>query len=167
MHRRAYTSALRLFIVFLSRRLRSLNYRCNAICYSFIFMQTMDCHGCKWSNFAFCTMCENKEELLQFLQNHNVIKKIVNCDVCGTPATFDNNRDIWRCQKINKKRIGKKVKTIKCNFHVSLLRNTWFENSHLPLKTACQFISNYLYLDPPHQVKLEHEFNLSAHTVVD
>jgi len=65
------------------------------------------------------------------------------------------------------KKEGKKVKSIKCNFHFLLLQNTRFENFHLPLQTTCQFISNYLYLDPPRQVKLEYEFNLSAHTVVD
>lgn len=56
---------------------------------------------------------------------------------------------------------------IKCNFKLSMKKNTWLKGSHLPLKKTLQFISMWLTLPYPRHELLKSELAMSSETIVD
>src|SRR5580765_1294397 len=117
----------------------------------------MDCEGCILKLKSFLRMCDNKEELFEFLKSHNVIKKSVTCSSCGEPATFDSRKLKWRCQKRRKEKKGHKIQVVSCSFSTTIKKETRFENANISIETACTFIGFFVTMSPPHQKFLETE----------
>lgn len=72
----------------------------------------MDCQGCVLKLKSFLRLCDDQERLFEFLKSHNLIKKSVTCLSCGKPATFDNRKLKWRCQKARKVKKGHKIQIV-------------------------------------------------------
>lgn len=127
----------------------------------------MDCKGCNFTCFEFLKILDNKDSLLKFLEDHNIIRKNVVCPTCQNLAVFNKNDLFWRCQKSNKKQKGKKTFVVKCNFKLALKTGTWFERCALALDVACKFIAWYVFLPPPREAILMKELSISSKTYVD
>lgn len=128
---------------------------------------TMSCEQCVLKLRSFLRMCDNRDELFEFLKSHNVIKRSVTCSNCGKPAVFDKHQLKWRCQKKTKVKKGHKFQIVSCSFSATIRKDTWFRDSRISIETACAFIAYFVSLKPPRQDFLEKELDMSSHTVVD
>lgn len=125
----------------------------------------MDCQGCVLKLKSFLRLCDDQERLFEFLKSHNVIKKSVICSSCGKPATFDNRKLKWRCQKARKVKKGHKIQIVSCSFSTTIRKGTWFENSNISIEAACIFIGYFVTMGPPRQKFLENKLEMSSCTI--
>ena len=56
--------------------------------------------GCESSILKFHDKLKEKEFLITFLQNHNLIHKSYQCHRCGEECQLDYPSWTWRCQKL-------------------------------------------------------------------
>ena len=94
-----------------------------------------DC-GCPNSLFEFHDSIKDRDFVIEFLRNHNLIGKEKECPKCKGLCSFDKWNLNWRCQKshsVNKKRKRK------CNVKLNALKGTFFCKSHLDLEVILKF----------------------------
>ncbi|RLU25123.1 hypothetical protein DMN91_003215 [Ooceraea biroi] len=127
----------------------------------------MDCEGCTLKLKSFLRICDDQQQLLEFLKSHDVIQKSVICSSCGEPATFDNRKLKWRCQKTKKVKKGHKIQKISCSFSITIRKGTWFENANISIEAACTLIGYFVTMNPPRQKFLETELEMSSRSIVD
>lgn len=112
-------------------------------------------------------MCDNREELLEFLKSHNVIKRLVTYSSCGKPATFDNRQLKWRCQEKRKVKKEHKIQIISCSFSITIRKDMQFQNANISIEAACMFIGYFVTFSPPRQEFLKTELKMSSRNIVD
>lgn len=116
----------------------------------------------------FLNLTYNKEELLEFLFNANVIKRSLNCPQCNNIISVCFEDLMFHCTNHYYKVIRNKKRQRKmCNFKLSALHGTWFENYRLNLVKTCRFIAYFLFFRPPRQLLLQNELQMGSHSIVD
>ncbi|XP_076180851.1 uncharacterized protein LOC143153468 [Ptiloglossa arizonensis] len=115
----------------------------------------------------FLTLCNNYDDLVQFLIDEKVIHSTMKCMKCESEMTFHRKELMFRCrrvfyvQKPNKKKLRKQ-----CDVKIRAFHNTWFEHAHLPIQTICRFIACHIMLMPPRQEFTMKELGISSSTAV-
>ena len=105
----------------------------------------------------------NVPKLIEFCQNHGVILKEKFCDYCNSLCRLDTTSKCFRCDKTYVR--GHK-KRRRCNFKVSIFRNTWFSYSHVDIETNLYFV--VLFLQDFFSYKfVQSELGLSKPTIND
>lgn len=118
----------------------------------------------------FLHLTHDQDQLLEYLFNHNVIRRKIICPRCKTELFVRHERTslIFRCTNNYYKIIrGRKKRKMKCNFVLSALHQSWFSRSNLDLVKSSRFIAYFLFLRPPRQSFLQKELQMSSRIVVD
>lgn len=106
---------------------------------------------------------------MNYLCDKRVIWREIKCPRCGNilNCEFEDSL-IFHCTHKYYKIIRKKKRQrIICNFMLSPLHGTWFENFRLGFQKVCRFIGYFIMLKRPHQTFLELELEMSSTSVVD
>lgn len=83
------------------------------------------------------------EDQFKFIIDHNLVQKNKACPHClhNCKLIRKDNKLFWLCRK--RSRVDGKNVT-KCYFKQSIFKNSWFENSHLPIQKHIMIIKRYL-----------------------
>ena len=101
-------------------------------------------HGNLWTvqtvilvtGFFFHLYTGNIEKILKYCQDHGVILSSRACPHCNSVCRLDYRCKYFRCDKSVS---GDHKKRRRCNFKVSVFKNTWFDKSHLDVETNLFF----------------------------
>ena len=96
----------------------------------------------------------------EYLIKHGLVPEKIECPTCKTELQ-SSDRKYFRCQKSNND--GQK----KCSFKQSVLKDTLFKGSHLPIGKTLQFVYHWLTRNTPRHEFLEEDLEIDSHTVVD
>lgn len=126
----------------------------------------MVCQGCSFSLMNFVLLTANEVALLDFLYEHGVLNKTVNCPKCEKVCKFYKSEFKFMCTNTTtiKNQHKKRVK-VRCNFNISGKKNTFFNNTNLSMREICHFVGLWLF-STPKQTVLEYELGWSSKTVV-
>lgn len=100
---------------------------------------------------SFGNICKSKEKAISFLQDLEIVPKRTDdppsCPACFGPMTTIANSDYalgwkWICKK--RKRFGQD----KCTATVNPLKDTFFENVHLPINFVLMFVFHFVKNTP-------------------
>lgn len=132
--------------------------------------------GIASGTMALCTGCEQTFEqtiarfyqqddtAIEFFQCHGVLPKKLICKSCLKECNFDSERNRFHCNRQCTNPKNKRVK--KCNYTVSIFKDTWLENAKIKPNENLRFLN--IYLRPIFSQKyLEENFGWSPHTAVD
>lgn len=91
--------------------------------------------------YEFLHMCNNYDKLIDFLITRKVTHGTMNCIKCRKKMEFHQNNLLFSCNATSyvKNQNKKRVK-IQCNLKISAYKNSWFEQSRLPIQNVCRFI---------------------------
>ncbi|KAK5642740.1 hypothetical protein RI129_008907 [Pyrocoelia pectoralis] len=126
----------------------------------------MDCITCINFYFSFIGLCTRTDELIAFLQAHQVLPRTIDCPMCKKPCALvqDGFRLRFRCRRTLKE--YKKELSKKCNFSVSAMKGTIFDGSRLDITTICHFICHWLHGPYPRQLFLMEQLQISSNTFI-
>jgi len=128
----------------------------------------VSCIACKWTTLGFCSLCNNTEELLNFLVRHHVVLGCCWCERCGELCRVDFARLSFRCDRRHVQRDSRGRRRMwRCNYSRSLFLGTWFSSVRLPLQTVCKLICLWLTFRFPRQNLIKTELRISSSTVVN
>ena len=82
----------------------------------------------KWNWNKIQIFCQNKEELIKYLQEKSVLSSKQKCPTCSSDMKLDLDKEGWRCRKTNV--VPKRGKVV-CDTYVSLKKNSWFDRSKM------------------------------------
>lgn len=126
------------------------------------------CNKCENTLISFLALCEDKENLFNFLYKHGVLCETKNCPKCNAPMWFDAKIFRFQCNKrslVSKRK--QKGKYVKCNYTVSQFKGTFFERHHISIFKICKFVAYWTLLPPPRTLILEQELEITRRTVTD
>ncbi|EZA50804.1 hypothetical protein X777_11059 [Ooceraea biroi] len=95
----------------------------------------------------FLAVTHNKENLINFLIEHHLINKEIQCPKCNSNLEINTSNLTFRCYKVyyeqnnHKKRVKKQ-----CSFQTSAKCATWFSKSKLDLETVCRLTAYFIML---------------------
>ncbi|XP_066970137.1 uncharacterized protein [Macrobrachium rosenbergii] len=84
----------------------------------------------------------NYERLIQFCQDHGLLRKQAFCPHCGNKCRLDLQKKAFRCYRLYAPSL-KKAKR-RCNYYLSLFKGTWFSGSLMDVETVLFFC--YIYV---------------------
>ena len=122
------------------------------------------CTGCHigygqfWEEYG-----NNSEQLIALCQKHALILKQKNCEKCGEICRIDISKKAFRCDKSY---VVGHNKRKRCNFYVSLFKDTWFDHTKLDIETNLKFVVLFIRNYYSCQAAIE-ELHLSNHTLTD
>lgn len=118
--------------------------------------------------YEFFAIINDYEALINFLIQRRVIRDAIICRNCGSELKVNRRTLLLRCSySWYESARHTKRRRKHCNFEISAFHGTWFEKMHLDIQTSCRIISTFLYSEPPHQSKMEMEYDLGPNTAVD
>ncbi|KAK5640057.1 hypothetical protein RI129_010868 [Pyrocoelia pectoralis] len=126
----------------------------------------MDCISCINFYFSFIALCTRTDELISFLQAHQVLPATVDCPKCKAPCKFVQEGFRLRFRCLRRFKVPKRKLSKRCNFSVSAKKGTIFDGSHLNITTICQFICHWLHGAYPRQRFLVEELQMSSATII-
>ena len=98
--------------------------------------------NCQWNYYqVIVRFWENDEKSVDFLREHGVLPKSVQCPRCDKPCTLRQDTRTWRCQKLF---VENKKKPRRCTFAVADFHNTFLDNSRLPPWKIILFVNHFL-----------------------
>ena len=101
--------------------------------------QPVNCSDCVVGYGQFYHLYSSQfEKIVQYCQSHGVLLSGKVCPHCNSDCRLDYHLKSWRCDKSVK--VGHHKKRRRCNFRVSIYKNTWFEKAHLDIETNILFI---------------------------
>ncbi|XP_071635498.1 uncharacterized protein [Temnothorax longispinosus] len=116
----------------------------------------------------FLAVTHDREKLINYLIEHHLINKEIQCPKCNNKLIIDTSNVRFRCRKTHyEKNSSKKYVKKQCQFQTSAKCDTWFSKSKLSLETACRLTAYFIMLRPPRHRFLCTELQLSDHSVVD
>ena len=104
------------------------------------------------------------EKIVKYCQAHGVILSARACPHCDSLCRIDYTCKYFRCDKSVS--VGHHKKRRRCNFRVSLFKNTWFDKSHLDIETNLFFVKIFL-LDNSNNKFVSSELEVSKPTIND
>ncbi|KAK5647874.1 hypothetical protein RI129_002766 [Pyrocoelia pectoralis] len=124
----------------------------------------MNCVTCINFYFSFIGLCTRVEELISFLQMHDVLPQSIDCPTCNKPCVLnqDTSHLRFRCRRTSK--VYKKRTTKRFSF--SAKKGTFFDGSHLDITTICQFVCHWLHSSYPRQRFICQQLQMTPVTVV-
>lgn len=106
----------------------------------------------------FLAVTHNREKLIDFLVENNLIRNEIQCPKCNNKLIINKSNLSFRCRKVfYEKNKHKKYVKKQCVFKTSARVDTWFSNSKLSLETICRMTAYFIMLRP-----LRHTFLCSS-----
>ena len=100
------------------------------------------CEDCFISYGDFCYLYTgDTDKLIKYCQNHGVILSEKLCDSCNCVCRIDINKLCFQCDKSY---ITQGRRRKRCNFKVSIFKNTWFHKSGVDIETNLKFVVLWL-----------------------
>lgn len=127
----------------------------------------MSCNNCSVDLITAFSIFSNRDKSLEFLMNHDSIKSEVKCKSCNNFCALNIDNMRWECRKQITYMENRKRKVKRCRFKQSIRTNSWFSNAHLSPETSCQFVAEYLLLNPPHQSFIMNDMQISSKIYCD
>lgn len=127
----------------------------------------MSCQNCSLDLATALTMFRSKDESIKFLMDHDAIKESIKCSSCNNFCVLNKETLKWQCRKQQTYTENRRKKIKRCNFKQSLRTGSWFANAHLSPEMSCQFVTEYLLLNPPHQHFMMRDMQISSSTYCD
>ncbi|XP_069673350.1 uncharacterized protein [Periplaneta americana] len=121
----------------------------------------MECNGCEVKFFD-SVILKRKNQVLNFLCDHGVLKREATCGRCGGDLKLQESTLNFHCGKKLPKGNGEN-----CGWNVSARKGTFLGNSSLSIEDAFLFVSVLLHLKPPRQQFIKEELGLSNSTIVN
>ena len=122
------------------------------------------CSGSTLSYFqCISKFFEQSSAAKEFLRDHGVLPRSVQCPNCNLPCKLREDRHQWYCGRY--RAVGKK-KRKQCDFTVSDYKGTFLEGTHLPVWQLLCFYCHWLQKKWDHQTVIEC-LKWSQHTSVD
>ncbi|XP_024888850.1 uncharacterized protein LOC112465514 [Temnothorax curvispinosus] len=125
-------------------------------------------HRVKMQLHEFLAVTHDKDKLMNYLIEHNVISNEIYCPKCNNKLKLNRDNFSFRCRKaLYEKDKHKKYVKKQCTFRGTVRFNTWFSKSKLSLETICRMTAYFIMLRPPRLMFMCTELQLSQHSVVD
>lgn len=124
----------------------------------------LTCNNCENTVISFLILCENEENLINFLYKHKVLPKTKICMKCNVPMWLNGKKYKFKC---NKQFRVSKGKYVNCNYSVSQLKGTFFERHHVGITKICKFVVYWSLLPHPRQDFLKQELDMASTTIVE
>lgn len=116
----------------------------------------------------FLVLSSERQSLIDFLVEVNVINNNIKCADCGNIINLDINNFEFKCTKAYYVTdIHRKRKRVRCNFRQSARKNTWFDKSKLSIEKICMFVAYFITLRPPRHDFLKSQLEITDRTIVD
>jgi len=144
--------------------LGSKSYHCHSLLVPVLYFNIRTMLGL----LEFAHLTYSKEDLVNFLIQHNVLTCTVTCNRCGNNVDIDKNTLTYRCRKrytmknAHKKRISKQ-----CDFYKSAKTGTWLDKSHLDVSTVCKIVACFLMLRHPRHNDTHDETGAASATIIN
>lgn len=122
------------------------------------------CAGCDYGYGDFVLkFVGNAEKILDYVRDHSIILKTVNCSNCGSECRIDYRRKDFRCDKSCAK--GHKKKR-RCAFSRTIFKGTWFDKSKLDVETNLRFCNLFLRKGFSYE-QIRNELKISDNSIND
>ncbi len=123
------------------------------------------CGECSYTYWNFIAkFYEQSSVAIDFLRQHGVLPKAVECPNCTLPCKLREERHEWYCGQY--RAFPKKKKRKQCNFTVSDYKGTFLEGTHLPVWQLLLFCNHWLEKQWNHRTIFDN-LKWSEHTSVD
>lgn len=139
-----------------------------SLCSSNVSVDPFLCNKCENTLSSFLLVCENSENLFNYLYKHKVLCETKNCPKCNKSMRYDSKLCQFRCSKgVKESRNKQRIQYYRCRVRISQFTGTFFEKHRISIIKICKFVAYWALMPHPRTQILEHELEMSTATVVD
>ena len=123
------------------------------------------CKGCVIDFKTIHQWTEDREKMLDFCYRHKLLRKSVRCPNCNAEI-FLNDKNYYRCDRVQVERGHKKLKRERCRFQRSGMKHTFFDRSHLKMSQVLQLVYWFLISSVTHD-EICDQLNIASQTLTN